>query len=255
MSDATTDLIAASHAPPQDEIAALLDSLNVSPESNLIAVLQHVQERLGYLPPEAINEISRRTGIRLARVYGVVSFYAQFYTTPRGRHTVRCCCGTACHVKGAPSILAAIERSLGIKEGEATADMKFQLETVACLGTCFLAPVIMIDDQYFGGLTSQRVDAIHVHIEWPKAIRQLTRARLPRRLQRHTPRLEENRDLDRTRAVCACQDIARELERDRDRAGRVVHRDQIAALFVLPEEIVQRWHAVVSRASVAIAGD
>ena len=147
--------------PPTDaEIAALLDDLGVSPASNLIGVLQDVQDRFGYLPPLALREISRRTRIPLSRVWGVVSFYAQFYTEPRGRHTIRCCRGTACHVKGAGRVLDAVQRELGIEEGETTPDMIFYLETVACLGTCFLAPVMMIDDHYFVCLTPQRIRSI-----------------------------------------------------------------------------------------------
>ena len=151
---------ACDHGPSDDEIRALLDELNVSPESNLIGLLQDVQGRIGYLPPAALEQISRRTKIRLSRVYGVVSFYAQFYTEPHGRHTILCCRGTACHVKGASGVLDAIERTLEIKDGESTADLRFYLETVACLGTCFLAPVMMIDNEYFGKLTPQRVEAI-----------------------------------------------------------------------------------------------
>jgi len=146
--------------PPDAEIAAHLDDLGVSRASNLIGVLQDVQERFGYLPPAALREISRRMRIPLSRIWGVVSFYAQFYTEPRGRHTIRCCRGTACHVKGAGRILDALERELGIEEGETTPDMLFYLETVACLGTCFLAPVMMIDSTYYGRLTPQRVASI-----------------------------------------------------------------------------------------------
>ena len=132
-----------------------------SPASaNLIGVLQRVQGHFGYLPASALREISRRMRIPLSRIYGVVSFYAQFYNQPRGRHTIRCCRGTACHVKGAGHVLDAVRRTLGIDEGQTTADMQFYLETVACLGTCFLAPVMMIDNQYFGMLTPQRVESI-----------------------------------------------------------------------------------------------
>ena len=141
-------------------VLAAIDEMNVSSESNLIAVLQDMQERFGYLPPAALQEISSRIHIPLARIYGVVTFYAQFHTEPCGRHTVRCCHGTACHVKGAGGVLGAIERTLGITEGETTEDMMFYFETVACLGTCFLAPVIMIDDQYFGNLTAQKVEKV-----------------------------------------------------------------------------------------------
>ncbi|HUT58283.1 MAG TPA: NADH-quinone oxidoreductase subunit NuoE [Phycisphaerae bacterium] len=146
--------------PSGDEVAALLDELNVTSAADLISVLQGVQERFGYLPPAAMDGASRRMRIPLSRIYGVVSFYAQFYTAPRGRHTVRCCRGTACHVKGAGRILDAVSRTLGIAEGQTTPDMLFYLETVACLGTCFLAPAMMIDNQYYGRLTPRRVESI-----------------------------------------------------------------------------------------------
>ena len=146
--------------PSDAEITSLLDHLAVSPNSNLISLLQDVQEKFGYLPAPALKEISRRTRIPLSRVYGVLSFYAQFYTQPHGRHTVRCCRGTACHVKGAVRVLDAVERELEIHEGETTPDLVFYLETVACLGTCFLAPAMMIDNLYFGRLTPRRVQSI-----------------------------------------------------------------------------------------------
>ena len=155
--------------PSDDEVCRFvseLDQLKISPEKsgrgevNLIGLLQEVQERFGYLPQAALREISRLTRIPLSRIYGVVSFYAQFYTSPRGRHTIRACRGTACHVKGSGRIIDAIAQSLGIDDGQTTPDMLFYLETVACLGTCFLAPVMMIDNQYFGTLTPQRVQSI-----------------------------------------------------------------------------------------------
>ena len=146
--------------PSEADIASLLDSLGARPASNLIGLLQEVQERFGYLPPAALRGLSRRMRIPLSRIYGVVSFYAQFYTEPRGRHTICCCRGTACHVKGAGRVLDAVQRELGIEEGEMTPDRMFQLETVACLGTCFLAPAMMIDNQYFGRLTPQSVQSI-----------------------------------------------------------------------------------------------
>jgi NADH-quinone oxidoreductase subunit E len=146
--------------PSEQETSALLDELHVAGESNLIAVLQDVQDRFGYLPASALKGISRRMRIPLSRIYGVLSFYAQFYLHPRGRHTIRCCRGTACHVKGAERMVDAVQRVLGVGEGQTTPDMLFYLETVACLGTCFLAPAMMIDSQYFGKLTPQRVASV-----------------------------------------------------------------------------------------------
>jgi len=150
-------------APPEAsaaEIAELLDLLAVAPGCNLIGVLQRVQERLGYLPREALVAVGRRARVPLSRIYGIVTFYAQFYTEPRGRHTIRCCRGTACHVKGAQRVIETVERELGIKEGQTTPDMLFYLETVACLGTCFLAPVMMVDSNYYGVLTPQKIERV-----------------------------------------------------------------------------------------------
>jgi NADH-quinone oxidoreductase subunit E len=147
----------------QEQVEKCLASLGGQISSrnvNLIGVLQEVQDDFGYLPPAVLSELSKRTRIPLSRIYGVVSFYAQFYTEPRGKHTIRCCCGTACHVKGATQVVDAIRETLGIEAGESTPDMKFNFEMVACLGTCFLAPVMMIDNQYFGNLTPQRVASI-----------------------------------------------------------------------------------------------
>ncbi len=145
---------------PAADLRRLLDDLRVSPHSNLIGVLQEVQECLGYLPAPALAEISRRTRIPLSRIWGVVTFYAQFYTQPRGRYTIRCCRGTACHVKSAARVLDAVKRELGIEEGETTPDMLFYLETVACLGTCFLAPAMMIGNTYYGLLNPQKIARI-----------------------------------------------------------------------------------------------
>jgi len=142
------------------EVDGLLDELGVAPGCNLIGVLQEVQDRFGYLPRPALEKISRRARLPLSRVYGVVTFYAQFYTEPRGRHTIRCCRGTACHVKGAGRVLDAVKRELGVDEDETTPDLLFYLETVACVGTCFLAPVMMIDNQYYGMLSPQKVQRI-----------------------------------------------------------------------------------------------
>lgn len=129
-------------------------------EGALIPVLQEAQAIFGYLPEEVLALISKRLKIPLSSIYGVVTFYAQFYLTPRGRHTVRVCRGTACHVRGGKAILDAVQEYLQIDDGQTTADFNFSLETVACLGTCFLAPVMMVDRHYYGKLIPQRVPAI-----------------------------------------------------------------------------------------------
>jgi NADH:ubiquinone oxidoreductase subunit E len=130
-------------------------------EGALIPILQETQEIYGYLSEELLAAIGKRLHIPLSRIYGVVSFYAQFYTTPRGRHIIKSCQGTACHVRGAKGVLESLTRELKVEPGGTTHDLNFSLETVACVGTCFLGPVIMIDKDYYGKLTPKRaVDAL-----------------------------------------------------------------------------------------------
>jgi NADH-quinone oxidoreductase subunit E len=127
----------------------------------LIPVLQEVQAIYGYLPQSALRRVGQSLGVPLSRIYGVITFYAQFYLTPRGRHVIKSCQGTACHVRGGKGSRESLCRELKVGPGETTPDLNFTLETVACLGTCFLAPVIMIDDDYYGKLTPKRaVDAL-----------------------------------------------------------------------------------------------
>ena len=129
-----------------------------NPESNdLIPILQQIQNEYGYLPREVLAEMSKRTGIPASRIYGVTTFYEQFYLEPRGKHTIKCCRGTACHVRGAPDVIDAIGKELNIEAGETTEDMEFTFETVACLGVCALAPVIVIDGTYHGQMTPSGV--------------------------------------------------------------------------------------------------
>jgi NADH:ubiquinone oxidoreductase subunit E len=118
----------------------------------LIQVLHHVQGKLGYISPETQERIATALGVPISRVYGVVTFYHFFRTRPVGRHTIRLCLGTACHVRGAAQILSTLQNELGVSVGETTADRLFTLEVVRCLGTCSLAPVMMIDDAYYGRL-------------------------------------------------------------------------------------------------------
>ena len=129
-------------------------------QEELISVLQDVQERFGYLPKEAMFEVSRFLGIPESRVYAVASFYAQFRFTPIGKNTVMVCRGTACHVKGAPRILDEFKRELGIDENETTEDKEYTLETVACLGCCALAPCAMINDEVAANLTPKKVKSL-----------------------------------------------------------------------------------------------
>ncbi len=124
-------------------------------ENELIPVLQAVQEELGYLPEEVMREIAEFIGVPESRVYSVATFYTQFRFTPIGRRHIMVCRGTACHVRGAPRILADVEKALGIKEGETTPDMEYSLETVGCIGACGLAPNITVNEEIHGRLTPQ----------------------------------------------------------------------------------------------------
>jgi len=129
-------------------------------EGALIPVLQEAQEIYGYLSEEVLAAIGKRLRIPLSRIFGVVTFYAQFYTTPRGRYTVRVCRGTACHVRGGKNVLKAVQQTLGIGEGETTPDFKFTFETVACLGACALSPVLLVNKNYYGKLTPAKVEQV-----------------------------------------------------------------------------------------------
>ena len=128
--------------------------------TSLIPVLQEAQEAYGYLSPEVIKEVSRRLKVPLSRIYGVVTFYAQFRLSQRGKNLIRVCEGTACHVRGGAGIKKKIEGLLNIKDGETTPDYKFTLETVACVGSCAFSPVMVVNKQYYGKLTSNDVEDI-----------------------------------------------------------------------------------------------
>jgi len=116
----------------------------------LIPVLEEAQVCLEYLPLSVQKRISAGLGLPLSRVYGVVTFYSFFTMTPRGKHTVRVCLGTACYVRGGKALTEALEKQFGIKEGETTADRMFTLESVRCLGACGLGPVVVVDEDVHG---------------------------------------------------------------------------------------------------------
>jgi NADH-quinone oxidoreductase subunit E len=121
--------------------------------TGLIAVLQNVQDVYGYLPRQALQDVSLVTGISLSQIYGVASFYNQFRLSPIGKFLIDVCHGTACHVAGAGLITNALEEELGIESGKTTADMMYTLSSVACMGACSQAPVMRIGEQTFGNLT------------------------------------------------------------------------------------------------------
>ncbi|MDY6892416.1 MAG: NADH-quinone oxidoreductase subunit NuoE [Chloroflexota bacterium] len=127
---------------------------------NLMPILQKVQGRLGYLPSEAMSEVAAFLDIPEMDVFGVVTFYNQFRLHPPGKHSIRVCLGTACHMKGGHIILDSWKRRLGINQGETTPDREFDLDTVACVGCCAMAPVTVIDEQVEARITPTKVDGI-----------------------------------------------------------------------------------------------
>ncbi len=126
----------------------------------LLPVLHEAQEIYGYLPIEVQQMVADGLGISLSEVYGVATFYSRFSLTPKGKHKISVCLGTACYVKGADKVLAEVEKKLGIKSGECTADGLFSIDSCRCVGACGLAPVMMIDEEVYGKLTPASVDTI-----------------------------------------------------------------------------------------------
>ncbi|MBT3336788.1 MAG: NADH-quinone oxidoreductase subunit NuoE [Anaerolineae bacterium] len=129
-------------------------AVTTNDRSALIPLLQQVQVEMGYVPKEAITEISKELLVSPSEIFGVLTFYSQFRLNPTGKHMVKICSGTACHVRGAPLIIDAVEDELGLENGEETTeDNEFTVEKVACFGACSLAPVIIIDEDTKGNIT------------------------------------------------------------------------------------------------------
>jgi NADH-quinone oxidoreductase subunit E len=127
---------------------------------DLIPILQEAQESFGYLPEEVMEEIAKFLRLPASTVYGVSTFYAQFKFTPVGKKMIKVCRGTACHVRGVDRILQEIEKKLSIKPGETTEDLEYSLETIACFGSCALAPVMVVDKTVYGRMTPKKVGQI-----------------------------------------------------------------------------------------------
>ncbi|MBE9582478.1 MAG: NADH-quinone oxidoreductase subunit NuoE [Proteobacteria bacterium] len=126
----------------------------------LVSILQRVQEEFGYLPEDALAEIADFLRLPASEVFSVATFYAHFYLTRRGDHLVRVCQGTACYVRGARDILETAQHRLGIKTGQTTKDYKYSLERVACVGSCAMAPVAMIDDDVHAKMTPLKMNEL-----------------------------------------------------------------------------------------------
>lgn len=145
-----------------DELQRYIDTLPLSERPDrargfLIQTLHRAQGIFGYLPEDVQKFVAAKLGISPADVYGVISFYSFFTDKPLGRHKINVCTGTACFVKGAGKVLDEFKRRLGVSEGETTADGKFFLGALRCVGACSLAPVVMVDDRVYGNMTADRV--------------------------------------------------------------------------------------------------
>lgn len=140
-------------------VGEIIDRWDARPDC-LIEMLHDVQSTESYLPKWALVEIGRRTGVPASQIYSVATFYNAFSLRPRGRHCVGVCIGTPCHVQGAPHVLGALERELGIKSGQTDEGLNFTLMTSGCVGTCGLAPVVIIDDEMYGKVTQAQVRRI-----------------------------------------------------------------------------------------------
>jgi NADH-quinone oxidoreductase subunit E len=146
-------------AEEQQKIATCLEPFQED-RRNLIPILQRIQEKLAYLPPEAIQMAAKHLGLSAGEVYGVATFYNQFRFHPPGKHPIKVCLGTACHVRGGEIILENFERKLGIKDGQTTEDREFSIDRVACVGCCALAPVALVEEKVHGHMAPSKVEGL-----------------------------------------------------------------------------------------------
>jgi NADH:ubiquinone oxidoreductase subunit E len=142
-----------------EKVKAIVDRYGGKHDS-VIAILQDVQLEYHYLPEHALRAVAGQLGLPLIQICGVATFFKAFSLKPRGEHTVTVCLGTACHVRGAPAVLDEVKRQLGIEPDDTTDDMRFTLETVNCLGACALGPILVVDDEYQGQMSSRKVKKI-----------------------------------------------------------------------------------------------
>lgn len=126
----------------------------------LVPILQDIQKELNYLPQKALSMVSVILNVPISQIFEVATFYKAFSLTPRGRHQLSLCLGTACHVRNAPQIQSQVERALELKAGETTADLEFTFETVNCLGACALGPILTVDGEYHGQMTLSKTNKI-----------------------------------------------------------------------------------------------
>jgi NADH-quinone oxidoreductase subunit E len=143
----------------QEKLDTILTRYEAS-SANLIPVLQDIQDEFNYLPKDELKVVAGRLQVPLTQVYSVATFFKMFSLEPKGRHQVRVCLGTACHLRGGQRLVETVSRRLGVATGHATEDLQFSLETVGCLGSCAQAPLMMIDDKYFGRMSVDKVPKI-----------------------------------------------------------------------------------------------
>ncbi|MEE8620141.1 MAG: NADH-quinone oxidoreductase subunit NuoE [Dehalococcoidia bacterium] len=154
-----------------EKVKTIVDKYDASHDS-VIAILQDVQSEYHYLPEHALRAVASQLGLPLIQVCGVATFFKAFSLKPRGEHTVMVCLGTACHVRGAPAVLDEVRRQLGVEPGNTTDDMRFTLETVNCLGACALGPILVVDDEYQGQMSSRKVKKVlNRYKKTPKDVR------------------------------------------------------------------------------------
>ena len=154
-------------AEEQQQIAACVESFGQD-RGNLVPVLQRIQETCAYLSPEAIRKVATHLGITPGEVYSVATFYNQFRFHPPGKHPIKVCLGTACHVRGGDIILENFQRKLGIEEGQTTEDREFSIDRVACVGCCALAPVALVEDRVYGHMAPSKVEGLILGIQLEK---------------------------------------------------------------------------------------
>lgn len=143
----------------EEKVESILDNYQRD-QGMLVSILQDIQAEYNYLPREALVEVSQALGAPLSQVYSVATFFKAFSLEPRGRHLINVCLGTACHVRGAVRVLETIERELDVKSSGTTKDLKFTLETVNCVGCCALGPVVIIDEEYYGQMKTDKAKAL-----------------------------------------------------------------------------------------------
>lgn len=134
--------------------------------TQVISILQDIQDRRRYLPEEALTYVAQALGMPRSQIYSLATFYRAFSLEPRGEHTILVCTGTACHVRGAPRLVEELCRRLQVAPGGTTADGKFTLETVNCLGACALGPIMVVDDRYYGEMSPAKLDAVLAEYGW-----------------------------------------------------------------------------------------